>query len=56
VLGESAKGTVAGECDKCGTKNGHQLTLPSDRPGDKAFARDSSVSHSEVGERRRASE
>jgi hypothetical protein len=28
VLGESAEWAIVGECDKSGTKNGHQLTLP----------------------------
>jgi hypothetical protein len=27
VFGESAERTIVGECDKCGTKNGHQVNL-----------------------------
>ena len=34
VLGKFADRTIVGECDKSGTENGHQLTLPGDGPGD----------------------
>ena len=46
VLGEFAEGAIVGECDKGGTKNGHQLTLPEEAPGTEPFVRQNSFAQS----------